>query len=332
MTLRRLLRGAAPLTALAFMLVSCGGGEPMDDRGSAPSPTMARKADFPKPAGQTLDELRKGLGPGPVLAPSVSLLEAGKNRFGFGLFDRARKQIAEAPAALYFAPTEGGEVAGPFPARYESLEVDPAFQSESVASDPDAARSVYVADVPFKRPGSYDLLGVVRLDNRLVAADPAGTASRLKVVKLGPVPRVGDPAVKVSTPTRASVRGDINKIETRVPPDSMHETDLAEVLGKRPVILLFSTPAICQSRVCGPVVDIAEQVKADHEDEAEFIHMEIYNENEVERGFRPQVLRWGLPTEPWAFAIDRDGKIAARLEGAFSARELEAAVKAAVSG
>jgi hypothetical protein len=60
--------------------------------------------------------------------------------------------------------------------------------------------------------------------------------------------------------------------------------------------------------------------------------MEIYRDNDVEKGFRPQVVRWRLPTEPWLFAIDRRGRIAARLEGAFSVRELEQALRAAERG
>ena len=74
------------------------------------------------------------------------------------------------------------------------------------------------------------------------------------------------------------------------------------------------------------MVDIAEQVKAERGDEAEFIHMEIYRDNKIEKGFRPQVAAWRLPTEPWLFAIDRTGKVAARLEGAYSAGELGAAL------
>ena len=57
--------------------------------------------------------------------------------------------------------------------------------------------------------------------------------------------------------------------------------------------------------------------------------MEIYNDNELEKGFRPQVARSSLPTEPWAFAIDQNGKVAARLEGAYSENELHEAIKAA---
>jgi hypothetical protein len=110
----------------------------------------------------------------------------------------------------------------------------------------------------------------------------------------------------------------------------MHEVDFADALGKRPVILLFATAALCRSRVCGPVVDVTEQVKAERGDEADFVHMEIYRNNETDQGFRPQVLQWKLPTEPWLFAVDRRGRVAARLEGAFSAGELERAVDAAV--
>jgi hypothetical protein len=302
-------------------LIASGCGDSDDDGGEAAPPPM-KAEDFPDPAGKTIAELRKGLGPGPVLSPSVSLLEPGMNRLGFGLFDRARKQIVDAPAALYVAPLEGGSVRGPFPATYESLEVKPQFQSEGVKADPDSATSVYVSNVRFPKPGDYEVLGVVELDDNLAAAERVA----VRVVKDGPVPEPGEPAIEVHTPTKADVGGDLQQIDTRVPPSTMHDADLADVLGTKPVMLLFATPALCQSRVCGPVVDIAEQVKSGYDGDAEFIHMEIYNDNELDKGFREQVVKWHLPTEPWVFTIDREGKIAARIEGAFSARELEAAL------
>jgi hypothetical protein len=318
------VRRSIALAALLLLLpafAASGCGESDDDGGEA-APPPAKAEDFPDPTGKTIAELRDGLGPGPVLSPSVSLLEPGKNRLGFGLFDRARKQIVDAPAALYVAPLKGGPVRGPFPAHYESLEVKPQFQSEGVKADPDAATSVYVSEVRFPKPGDYEVLGVVELDDNLAGAERVA----VRVVKDGPVPEPGDPAIEVHTPTKADVGGDLKQIDTRVPPSTMHDADLADVLGTKPVMLLFATPALCQSRVCGPVVDIAEQVKAGYDGDAEFIHMEIYNDNELDKGFRQQVLDWHLPTEPWVFTIDSDGKIAARIEGAFSARELEAAL------
>jgi hypothetical protein len=312
---------------LALLVSACGGGGSSDGGSNAGngSQEVAQKTDFPASAGKTIAELRDGLGPGPVLAPTVSILQPGKNRLGFGLFDRAHKQISDAPAAVYVAPAKGGPAAGPYYANAESLTVKPPFQSQTVKNDPDAARSIYVAQVPFPKAGQYEVMGVVKLDGRLVATEPL----RAQVVKGTNVPDVGQQAPRIVTPTVQSVGGDQKKIDTRVPPGTMHDINFADALGKRPILLLFATPALCQSRVCGPVVDLAEQVKATHKGDTAFIHMEIYNDNVFEKGFRPQVGAYHLPTEPWAFAIDRHGKIAARLEGAYSEAELVQAVKAA---
>jgi hypothetical protein len=310
----------------ACALIAGCGGDDGDEAANKPPPA-ADPAEFPKANGQTLAALREGLGEGgPVLAPSVLVLTSGDNRFGFGLFERDRSQIADASVVLYVAPVGGGPAKGPYPARYESLEVKPSFQSRTSAQDPDSAKSVYVADIPFDRPGKYEVLGIARLDDRLVAATSASGPLSVMKPEDDPVPRVGEPAPRIHTPTKADAAGDLASIDTRVPPSTMHEADFAAVVGKKPVVLLFATPALCQSRVCGPVVDVAEQVKDEHEGDVEFIQMEIYRDNSIEKGFRPQVAAFGLPTEPWLFVIDKEGKVAARLEGAFSAGELEDAL------
>jgi hypothetical protein len=320
--------GVASALVVSGLASGCGSSDDSGDKADPPAPA-ARPQDFPKAGGKTLAQLLQEVGGrgGPVLAQSVSELEPGRNRFGFGLFDRTRRQIADAPAAIYVAPVGGGPARGPFPARYESLKLPPQFESRSVASDPDSARTVYVADVKFPATGQYDAIAIVRLDDRLVAALPAG--GPLDVVKDSAVPEVGERAPMIHTPTVESVGGDVKKIDTRVPPTSMHEADFADVIGKKPIVLLFATPALCQSKVCGPVADVTEQVKASRGDDAEFIHMEVYRDNQFDKGFRPQLAAYKLRTEPWVFAIDRHGRIAARIEGAFSARELERAVDAA---
>jgi hypothetical protein len=106
----------------------------------------------------------------------------------------------------------------------------------------------------------------------------------------------------------------------------MHDVDLADVVGKKPVVLLFATPALCTSRVCGPVVDVADQVKQEVGDDVAFIHMEIWNDNDPNKGPRPQVQAFHLRTEPWLFVLDRNGRVSTRIEGAFSVPELERAV------
>ena len=315
------------LLALLLLGAGCGGG------GDEPSPTppaasSAAAADFPSARGKALSDLGDSAPEGPVLSPSVSVLQKGANRFAFALFDTARKRISGASAAVYTARADGTGLRGPYPAQVQSTAVQPQFESRNTAQDPESTGSLYVARVPFSRRGRQVVTALVRLDGRLVSA---GRVS-VEVGARGALPPdVGERAVAVHTPTREDVAGDLGQIDTRVPPSSMHGDDLADVLGRRPVLLIFATPALCLSRVCGPVVDVAEQVKQEYGERVAFVHQEIYRGNEVGQGFRPQVRAWRLPTEPWAFAIDRRGRVAARLEGAFSPAELERAVRRALA-
>jgi hypothetical protein len=314
-----------PLLAVCLSAAGCGG--PPTEDGAAP-PATPDISKFPRVDGRSLADIHKELGPGgPVLASSVSVLEPGAtNRVGFGLFDRSQKQITDAQVGVYVAPAGGGPAAGPYPARSESLDVKPQYQSQTTTADPDAAHSVYVAEVPIKKPGDYEFLGAVNLDGRIVAADPAGPP--IAADPQNPVPDVGDKAPVIHTPTVSDAGGDLSKIDTRVPPaPELLQDDFADVVGKQPVILLFATPALCASRVCGPVTDIELQASADAPDDVAFIHQEIYRDNDPNNDVMPQVARYGLQSEPWLFAIDADGKIAERIEGAFSARELNAAVQ-----
>ncbi|MDQ3935743.1 MAG: hypothetical protein M3340_14050 [Actinomycetota bacterium] len=321
------LRGAAAaLAATTLAFGACDGGG--DDGGDAPGPgeEVGVAQEFPvPPAGSSLADLRRGLGPGPLMATSVSVLQPGRNRFAFALFDRTRRQIGDTPAAVYVAPAVGGAVEGPYRARYQSLEVADRHRSETVQRDGDAARSIYVADIPFRGEGEYEVLGVTQLDQRVVG----GTPVKVSVGYSRRPPTVGQAVPRVHTPTADEV-GSLAEIDTREPPSTMHEDDLADVLGRRPVMLLFATPRLCRSRVCGPVVDVMEQVKSERPAGAAYIHMEIWNGNSRDQGQRPQVRAFGLPSEPWLFAIDARGRVAARIEGAFGVREAEAALRKAV--
>jgi hypothetical protein len=168
----------------------------------------------------------------------------------------------------------------------------------------------------------------VKLDDRLVATSPISLPVPPK--SKDPVPDIGQRPPRIHTPTVASVAGDVSKIDTRDPPDDMHKVDFASVLGKKPIVLVFATPALCQSRMCGPVTDMAYQVEHEHPGQAVFIHMEIYNDNDPNKGYRPQFNQFHLPSEPWIFAIDRKGKIADRIDGAATVPAIETAFKAAV--
>jgi hypothetical protein len=62
----------------------------------------------------------------------------------------------------------------------------------------------------------------------------------------------------------------------------------------------------------------------------EFIHQEIYVGNDPSKGYRPQLKALYLESEPWLFTFDREGRVAARLEGALGLEEFRRAVEAAL--
>jgi hypothetical protein len=324
------MRVALSLIAASAVLAVAGCGSSGDGSTSpppAPQPT-AKAQDFPTAKGKTLTSLRADLPQGPILAPTtVGSLQVGDNRVAFALRDRANKLLNGADVALYTTDHDGGNVKGPYLAHTESLNVQTQFRAQN--ADPEAVGSLYVATVPITRAGKRVITGVARLDGRLVAT----TGIELTIPKKGQKgrpPDVGDKAIDVHTPTIASVGGDAAKISTRVPPaDPMLKDDFATVLGKKPVVLVFATPQLCQSRICGPVVDVAMQVQSDYGDKATFIQQEIYKNNVVADGYTSEVEAWKLPTEPWIFVIGKDGRVKSRFEGAVSVGELERAVAAA---
>jgi hypothetical protein len=305
------------LAASALTLAACGGNE--EPSAPPPEPAAAQPADFPSAQGKTRQELVGGLTEGPVFAPSTSVLNVGDNRFGFALFDSAQKMVEASAVAIYTSKKDGSDLQGPYPARRESFAVKSPYRSAQAAGDLANGDAFYVSTVPFKKAGNRVLTALARMDGRLVAA----AGFQLPVHAGGGPPKVGDKAISMHTLTPEDVGGDLSELTTRIPADrDLVDTDLADVLGKKPAILLFATPQLCASRVCGPVTDIVEQVRAESGDGVAFIHQEIYIDNTVSKGTRPQVNEYKLPTEPWLFAIDRSGKVVARFEGAFSTGEL----------
>src|SRR4051812_876055 len=184
----RVRRSLAVLTLLA--VAGCGsshdGSEPAKTAAKAAAAPAATAAAFPSAKGKTLETLRAGLPEGPVLAPSTTAsLQVGRNRVAFALFTVDKKQITDAQVAVYTTNHDGSGAKGPYVARFESMEVKPQFQSRTTASDPDAAKGVYVAEVPIPRAGRQVITGVAKIDGKLVQTSgfelpipPAGSNSR----------------------------------------------------------------------------------------------------------------------------------------------------------
>lgn len=322
---------------LAAGLVACGGtdrdpakpGEPAsaEVREKVAAATRSTPADFPAVDGRSLQAVADGIGAtGPQAVMATTTFVPGTNRLAFGVLDDDNR-ILYGKTAVYLARSPEGRATGPFPAPADSLITDGRYRSRTAATEADPIAAIYNASVPFTRPGTWYVLIATEVEGRLLAA----TAQvKVRSKRSDPVAAVGEPAPRVETDTVESARGDIASIDTRVPPSDMHDKSFSQVVGSKPVVLLFATPQLCASRVCGPVVDIAQQLKAKYGERVEFIHQEVYVDNEVDRGLRPPLKAFGLPTEPWLFTVDREGRIAERLEGSFGFKAFDAAIRKAL--
>lgn len=316
----------AALCALVALVAGCGGSE---EDPSRPAPAAT---EFPSAKGKTIEEVLMKSGATPtklVIAPAGQVFELGENRYSFGVFTLGHKQIEDADAALYFAKDKSSPVQGPLPARVSSLKTKPAYTAQG-SEGPGEAKTVYVVPkVDFDRSGPWLAIAMLKGPDGL-------QASRMPSPVVGQFPgvlKVGEKAPVIHTPTADEVGGDLAKIDTRIPPDQMHEVDFADAVGKTPVVITFATPAFCESRVCGPTVDVVQEVADKFKGEADFIHMEVWKDNDPStKKVRPQLEAFGLPTEPWTFLIDKNGIVRDRIEGAVSVSELEEAVKRILPG
>lgn len=154
----------------------------------------------------------------------------------------------------------------------------------------------------------------------LQVVDPAATA----------IPFPGRPMKAVPTPTVAEPRG-VNPICTRQPPCPLHDVSLDSALAqRRPVALLLATPALCQSRLCGPVLENLLAHRDAFADRVSFVHAEIYTALDGQKK-APAVDTYGLTNEPVLFVAGADGVVRERLDNAFDKAEARRALEAIVA-
>ncbi|MBJ7347002.1 MAG: thioredoxin family protein [Thermoleophilaceae bacterium] len=331
---RALIMLGLAILCLASTLAAAGCGDSekakpiFEDKQLVEAADVVNLKDFPKTDGKkNLIAIVSEVGADTDLsmAPGATeMIQGERNRLPFGLFSAESKPIW-APTVIYLAKDDKSPATGPFAAPGAAIVVPKDFRSETSKSDyGKLGNGIYIADFKAPKANQTKILTVSNINGKYHTSNQP-----ISLLKEPTTPKIGDKAPNIETPTVQSAGGPskIKTIETRVPPDSMHEISLKTALAqKKPVVISFSTPLLCVSRVCGPVTDIAEYLNSRYSDQVVFIHNEIYNNNKVEDGFRSQVGAFGLPTEPYTFVIDRNGRIAAKFEGPLTVPELEAAV------
>jgi hypothetical protein len=346
-----MLRKLAPLAAvgLSLAVAGCGSSSKSSSTSSKTTPTTSQSSaaqrsksnaasvaisnlpgaerplarGFPPTHGRSLQEMATLVHGQVQFGAATGSFTPGTRRVAFAL-NSSSGGFVYAPTVVYVAKTPSSPAKGPFLAPADPMLVAPKYRSKQNAG-PGGIQAIYSANIPLPHAGTYDVLTMTELPTGLV-----GGTGEVAVAKSSPIPDVGSKPPAIATDTAASVHGDTALLTTRVPAEQMHSVSLNQVLGKRPVALLFSTPQLCISKVCGPVTDIAVSLQRQFGNRISFIHQEVYVGNQPNKGLRPQMKAFHLQTEPWLFAINKQGAIVARLEGAFGVNELRQALQAAL--
>jgi hypothetical protein len=183
---------------------------------------------------------------------------------------------------------------------------------------------IYATEVDFDAAGEwgaeFDISGA-GYDETLKARFHVNTDSS--------TPAIGEKPPASENPTSDDVK-DLSAISTDNSPDPrFYKTTVKDALAAgEPFVVIFATPKFCQSQTCGPMLDIFQNV-AKGFPKLTFIHIEPYElpADPSKLQPAPTASEWGLPSEPWAFAIDSSGQVVAKFEGAVAPEEISSELK-----
>jgi hypothetical protein len=246
-------------------------------------------------------------------APPEGALGVGDRRIGFALFEGQEPVAPSGVRARLLL--QGGD---PVPVSPKIVEVGFGEGGSSRST----VEKIFVVQHELTTPGFWSL--EVEVDGRR-----ANTA--FAVLEDPAAPSIGETAPSVPSPTTADAMG-VDPICTRTPVCSMHEVTIEQAIADpKPSVLIFATPKFCESRTCGPVVDVVEQAKADTGDAATFVHIEVWKSPQAVKqpdGTVDAFAAYNLGTEPVLYFLDPQGVVRDRWFGAAGAGEISDAVGA----
>ena len=299
--------------AVALVASSCGGGG-TSNGGSNPNRA-------------SIAGLKAGAAQISVLSSGSPVNPGTKVYFGFDLITKEGGVVTGGTPKVWLAKDDSSKPLGPFTATWYPFTPAGEFDDSSPRS---ALPGTYATEIQVPSTGNW----IVAVTAESGGKPGAGTATMQATDQSIPA-QVGTKAISIKTPV-AHTEAEARQICTRSPPDPLHYISLDKALTNgMPTVVAFATPLLCESQLCGPVVD--EALKAFEtigKSKANFIHVEEFLPGPdlkppaaTLENASPGFKAWGFQTEPWVIVIDGDGVIRARFEGPVTAPQIEAALQ-----
>ena len=194
---------------------------------------------------------------------------------------------------------------------------------------PYGTRGIYATELTFDRVGEW----------RLVMSIPSIEGGSSMAELRFPVHEVTE-AVGIGRQAPSSKSKTVNDVEglEELTTGSLKDPDLYQLAisdalrNGLPTVVVMASPAFCTNAVCGPQVETLKELKDMRKGEANFIHVDIYdNPHEIQGDLSrarlsPTAVEWNLPSPEWTFVMDQTGVVTHRFEGYATLEELAAAL------
>ncbi|MBK9546560.1 MAG: hypothetical protein IPO51_12085 [Dehalococcoidia bacterium] len=312
-------------------LTACGG----DDDGSLSGSDFASEPRDPA-KNVPADQIGKV-----NVIPAGSDWYVGENNFVFGLTN------------IKDEPQGGARAIATFYDLRDPANAKPVFTAEAVQSAPGVGKQVqhthsggeihlhggqdenrvgYYVTTNFTYAGQWGIAVEAELKDGTKGVDSIG----FTVYAKPNMAATGQPAPKSDNLTKYDVK-EIGEIDSGSPPNDMHEVKIKDAIAAgRPLVVVFSTPAFCTSRFCGPVNEEVEVLRERYKDRVDFVHIEIWRDFNKQL-MNPTAKEWllwpdGSLREPIVYLVDKKGVIYDRWEGPVAANIMEESVKAVAGG
>ena len=246
-------------------------------------------------------------------------LAIGNNRFAFGILDKESKpvRLPSVRATFMFIENEPYEVKSQRNAQFIRW--------------PTGKSGVYLLEeVIFDKEGNWGLL----IDYSDDSGDIHVGQISFQVKKRSSSPAIGEIAPNSINKT-VNNGFKLSEITSSPEPDlDLYTLTIQEAVNtEKPTLIVFASPAFCQTATCGPQIKILSNIKDIYKNAANFIHIEVFdNPSEMQGNFSkakisPLMEEWSLVSEPFTFIVDKNGVIARKFEGFTTSDELVSALK-----
>ena len=339
---RRLALGALLVAALT-LAVACGGdddAEP-DDAGSETTAPASTQTTTTAAATQTPTAQ-----PDPAAPRAIAVGEAGFDSGYPRYFDEEAGLTVilgtpdlgvGAQRVAFVVTNDQGLVRLPVVSLTATLqgEAEPSLTALARFYDfPEGIRGIYVTQLNFDRAGQW----TIGVSFPLPDGSTNGTSFPVQVAEQTHAPNVGEAAPASRNRTLADVAS-IHQLSTGAEPDPLlYAQTIAEALeDDRPLVVVFASPGFCTNALCGPQAEVLSILRERYADQANFIHVDLFeNPEEIRTGGldvaieTPLLMEWGLETAEWTFIIDANGIVVHRFEAFAAESEVEQALVAVI--